>query len=105
VTVVSTAPDAPSGLIATNITKFTATLVWTAGADGRAVTYRVYEQESKGNKPPQWTLVASDVTTLSYLLDKWNQPNQVHTVAVTGVDAAGRESALSARVDVLLQRK
>jgi hypothetical protein len=69
------------------------------------VTYRVYEQESKGNKPPQWTLVASDVTTLSYLLDKWNQPNQVHTVAVTGVDAAGRESALSARVDVLLQRK
>jgi hypothetical protein len=98
--------DAPATLTVGAMTKSTAMLHWTPGADGLAIAYRIYVLEDKpGNNVPVWVLVVDGVKGLSYLVDKFKQPNKTHRFAVTAMDAFGRESIFSAPVDVTLPRK
>jgi hypothetical protein len=98
--------DAPATLTVGAMTKSTAMLHWTPGQDNLAVAYRIYLLEDKpGNNIPVWTVLVDRVRGLSYLVDKFKQPNRTHRFAVTALDEWGRESVLSASVDVILPRK
>ncbi len=104
VTVAVPPPDPPAAVQVVETARVSATIAWMPGADNRAVAYRIYELELRGNRVI-WRLVADGVQALSYVIDRISRPNAVHTYAVTAVDAAGLESVRSAPVEVLLQRR
>jgi hypothetical protein len=95
------APSVPAGLTASIAGKFDADFTWMAATDNLDVHhYRLYELDRKSGL---WEVVADNIIGTSAGLEGIKPRGQLHTFAVSAVDAAGNESALSAAIAVSLK--
>ncbi len=95
------APAAPGGFTASVAGKFDADFAWTAATDNVGVHhYRLYELDRKSGI---WEVVADNIIGTSAGLEGIKPRGQLHTFAVSAVDAAGNESARSAAIALSLK--
>ena len=83
------APSAPAGFTASVAGKFDADFTWVAATDNLGVDhYRLYELDRKSEV---WEVVVDNITGTSAGLEGIKPRGQLHTFAVSAVDAAGNE--------------
>ena len=100
----TTPPAVPTWLPVTNLTSKTVTLNWVAAVDTVGVHhYRIYQQISKGNKPPAWQVLADGITAISYT-PVGLKPGSAHVFQIVAVDAAGNASNRSGALLVQLPK-
>jgi len=86
------APTAPSGLTATDVSSSQINLSWSASSSSCAVTYDVFRSTTSGFTPSSSNQIASGVTTTSYS-DTGLTPGTTYYYVVEGTNSGGTSAA------------
>lgn len=96
-------PSTPTGLAADDTNRETVVLTWDGPPSDENVSYRLYEHVRANRYQSIWVPRSSGIQSQSTTVDGL-KPGSAHTFAITAVDAAGNESAMSDSVRVTTLR-